>query len=245
VTTQTPAPATLPGGGDGPYSNVEQGSAQERVGQVSGTARDEAVHVAQTVKDQAGQVAQSTAGQARDLLDELRQQLRKQTDTQRQRIAEILGEFGDELQQMADNGGGSGTATEVVRQAAQRLRSVQGYLDRGPDMLDDVRSMARRRPAAFLFGAVLAGVLAGRATRGAAALRSESDHQGGADARIQTSNAPAVMQDSRFEDEVTPTGTLAVSERLSPDQSSFGSTGVVGSDLFEPAVDLDNRWPSR
>jgi hypothetical protein len=74
---------------------------------------------------------------------------------------------------MANNGGGSGLATEVVRQASQRLRGVQGYVEggTGSDVLSDVRSFARRRPGAFLLAAAAAGVLAGRATRGAAAAR--------------------------------------------------------------------------
>jgi hypothetical protein len=44
------------------------------------------------------------------------------------------------------------------------------------DLLDEVRRFARRRPGAFVLGALVAGVVAGRMTRGIVAARSdESD----------------------------------------------------------------------
>lgn len=154
-------------------STQQGGSAKDRAAQVGGTAREQTAQVAGTTKEQAADVAHDAAAQARDLLGELRMQLRQQTDQQRQHIAELLREFGDELEHMARAGGGSGTATEVVRQAAQRLRSVQSYVEGSPNVGSDLRGWARRKPGAFLFGAVVAGVLAGRATRGAAAARRE------------------------------------------------------------------------
>jgi hypothetical protein len=75
---------------------------------------------------------------------------------------------------MAQAGGRNGTATEVVRQVADRLSGVRSYLETGGNPLDDVRSFARRRPGAFLFLAAAAGVLAGRATRSAAAARNQA-----------------------------------------------------------------------
>jgi hypothetical protein len=44
------------------------------------------------------------------------------------------------------------------------------------DLLDEVRSFARRRPGTFLLGAALAGVLAGRLTSGVKA--AHADHSG-------------------------------------------------------------------
>jgi len=165
------------------------GTAQEQAGQVAGTAKEQAGQVAGTAKDQALEVAGEAKAQARDLVGELKGQVQQQAGTQKDRLTQLLREFGDELEQMADNGGGSGTATEVVRQVAQRLRGVQSYVEGGDtgtggDIMADVRNFARRRPGTFLLAAAAAGVLAGRATRGAAAARkAEQGSQGVVDVR--------------------------------------------------------------
>ena len=71
---------------------------------------------------------------------------------------------------MASQGGTSGLAAEVARQAAERARSFSSSIDgREPaELLDDLRGFARRRPGLFLLGALAAGVVAGRLARGAA-----------------------------------------------------------------------------
>ncbi|MGZ4613548.1 MAG: hypothetical protein ACXV3S_00400 [Kineosporiaceae bacterium] len=146
---------------------------QDKASDVAGTATDRAADVAETAKDQALEVAQEAQRQARVLLGEFRAELQQQTQAQRDRLVEMLREFQDELQNMADAGGRNGTATEVVRQVADRLGGIRSYLENGSNPLDDVRSFARRRPGTFLFLAATAGVLAGRATRGAAAAREQ------------------------------------------------------------------------
>jgi uncharacterized protein YjbJ (UPF0337 family) len=166
------------------------GTAQEQAGQVAGTAKEQAGQVAGTAKDQALEVAGEAKAQARDLVGELKGQVQQQAGTQKDRLTQLLSEFGDELEQMATNGGGNGPATEVVRQVAQRLRGVHSYIDggdagTGADIVADVRNFARRRPGTFLLAAAAAGVLAGRATRGAAAARKaeQGSRQGVVDVR--------------------------------------------------------------
>ena len=154
------------------------GTAQEKAGEVASTATSRAGDVASTAKDQALDVAQEAQRQARDLFGEFRGQIQQQTQQQRDRLVQLLREFEDELTNMVDSGGGSGTASEVVRQVADRLSGVRSYLERGTNPMDDVRTFARRRPGAFLLLAASAGVLAGRATRGAAAARKQ-EQQGG------------------------------------------------------------------
>jgi hypothetical protein len=154
------------------------GTAQAKAGEVAGTAQERAADVAGTAKDQALEVAQEAQRQARDLLSEFRGQIQQQTQQQRDRLVEMLREFEDELQNMAQAGGRNGTATEVVRQVADRLSGVRSYLENGSNPLDDVRSFARRRPGTFLLLAATAGVLAGRATRGAAAARKQQQSSG-------------------------------------------------------------------
>lgn len=152
---------------------------KERAASVGGTVQDQTGQVAGTAKEQAVEVAQEAKAQARDLLGELKSQVSQQTGTQRDRLVEILREFGDELENMAESGGRSGAATEVVRQVAQRLRDVQNYFEGGSNLGEDVRSFARRRPGTFLLGCAAIGVIAGRATRGAAAAKqAESSSHG-------------------------------------------------------------------
>lgn len=149
---------------------------------VTDVARDEATDVAQharqaggqvtqTATDQARQVAAETSRQVRDLLGEAQGEVRDQLSAQQRTGAKQLHSVADELGQMAASGGQAGMATEFARQAAGRLHDAASWLEqREPaDLLDEVRKFARRRPGTFLIGAALAGLAAGRLTRGLAA----------------------------------------------------------------------------
>ena len=153
----------------------------------TGVARDEAASVGQSVRDAGGQVAETATGQAkqvaseagrqaRDLLGEAQEQAREQALTQQHKAAEQLRTLAGELNEMAAKSGQSGMAAELAQQASERIGGAASWLEkREPgDLLDEVRGFARRRPGAFLLGAVVAGVVAGRLTRGvAAAARSD------------------------------------------------------------------------
>jgi hypothetical protein len=58
--------------------------------------------------------------------------------------------------------------TELAKQASERVGEVGHWLEnREPrELVSDLSDFARRRPAVFLIGAALAGVVAGRLTRG-------------------------------------------------------------------------------
>jgi hypothetical protein len=70
---------------------------------------------------------------------------------------------------MAEGGDGSGPASDLAKQAAERVEDAARWLDnREPgDLVEEFRGLARRRPGAFLLGAAAAGLLVGRLTRGA------------------------------------------------------------------------------
>ena len=72
---------------------------------------------------------------------------------------------------MTENSDRSGVATEVARQAADRVHGLGTYVEqnRPGDVLDEVRAFARRRPGTFLLGALAAGVVTGRLVKGATA----------------------------------------------------------------------------
>jgi hypothetical protein len=157
-------------------------AAREQVSKVGQHAGEKGTQLAGTATDQAKQVTAEAGRQARDLIGEARGQLDSQASAQQQRVAEGLRSLVDELTSMADNGGHSGPATEMAHQAAERVRHAASWLDeREPgDLVGEVRRLGRQHPGTFLLGAVLAGVVVGRLTRGAveAASSSPSDSDG-------------------------------------------------------------------
>lgn len=131
---------------------------------------EEGRKVASVAAEEAQNVAGEATDQVRRLVEETREQARGQATAQRDRLVDTLRTFGEDLENMAAQGGSSGLAAEVARQAADRARSISTSLDgREPaDLLEDLRGLARRRPGLFLLGALAAGVVAGRLARGAA-----------------------------------------------------------------------------
>ena len=133
------------------------------------TAADAGRHVAGTATEQAANVVDEVKAQSRDLLGEVRGQVQGQARNGHQKATDGVRALAQELREMADGGQQSGTASEIARQVADRGDRLATWLgDREPgDLVEEVRSFARRRPWAFLAGAALAGVVAGRLTRGA------------------------------------------------------------------------------
>jgi hypothetical protein len=135
-----------------------------------GTTTEQATEQAKRVAGVATEEAKSVAGdvreQARGLLDETKNQVQDQSRSQRDRLVETLRTFSDDLDGMAEQRGGM--ASNAAREVANRARSFSEQLDgREPtELLDDLRSFARRRPGTFLAGSVIAGVVAGRLLRG-------------------------------------------------------------------------------
>ena len=138
--------------------------------------QEQAKHVA-GVAEEAKQVASDVREQARGLLTETRTQVEDQSRTQRDRLVETMRTFSDDLDGMAEQR--SGLASDAAREVANRVRSFGQQLDgREPtELLDDLRSFARRRPGMFLAGSVIAGVVVGRFLRGAReAAQDERSH---------------------------------------------------------------------
>jgi ElaB/YqjD/DUF883 family membrane-anchored ribosome-binding protein len=135
-------------------------------GDSQGSTTDQAKHVAGVAGQEAKQVVGDVKEQARGLLDETRNQVQDQSRTQRDRLVETLRSFGDDLENMAQQR--SGLASDAAREVSQRARSFSQQLEgREPaELLDDLRSFARRRPGMFLAGAVISGVIVGRILRG-------------------------------------------------------------------------------
>ena len=144
-------------------------TARDEAGAVGRTAADAGRQVAGTAQDQAKQVTREARRQATDLLHEARTQASDQARAGQRRAGEGLRALAGELHGMAGGADQQGPASDLAAQAAGRVEAVADWLDRREpgELLDEVRTFARRRPGTFLLGAALAGALVGRLTRGA------------------------------------------------------------------------------
>jgi uncharacterized protein YjbJ (UPF0337 family) len=130
------------------------------------TAKDEARNVAGTAKEQAGAVVGEARGQVRRIASQARQQATDRVRGQHDQLVGRLRGLADEFQEMGGDGDSPGKA--LVGDLGQRGRRVADYLaDRGPEgLVSELTDFARRRPFAFLAGAVAAGFLVGRLGKG-------------------------------------------------------------------------------
>jgi polyhydroxyalkanoate synthesis regulator phasin len=163
---------------------TESPTAKERAQNAAGTATDEGRHLAGVTQQEAGNVASEAANQARRVMDDAMSQVSSQSKEQKDRLAGTLRTFGDDLESMTSQAS-PGMAQDLTRQVTGYVRSLTDHLEsREPgELLDDVRQFARRRPGAFLLGALAAGVVVGRLARGAAdgiaGAKYEQDLRGG------------------------------------------------------------------
>ena len=150
----------------------DDGGVREQAQQAAGTAAGEGRRVASVAQDEARNVAAEARTQVRGLVDQAGQQVDDQTRQQKGRLVDTMNSLSHDLEGMASEQGGM--AADLVREVAQRTRSISSHLDqREPrELLDDVRSFARRRPGTFLLGALAAGVVVGRLARAGQAAQS-------------------------------------------------------------------------
>jgi hypothetical protein len=171
----TPFPPPAPMASESPST---ADVAKDEAKNVQQTAVQAGSQVASTATDQAKEVVQETQRQAKDLLDQGRTQVRQQAISQQQKAGQSLSSLAQELRGLADgtSSGAPGPARDLLQQGAGIVENFAGKLqNREPaELLDEVRSFARRKPGLFLLGAAAAGVLAGRLTRGVTAAHSDS-----------------------------------------------------------------------
>ncbi|TDQ00298.1 hypothetical protein [Labedaea rhizosphaerae] len=163
--TETSDPFAVPLAGRPPGP----GQANEgKTTQVVQSAKESGAEVAQTAAEQVKAVTAEAGHELRELVDQARDQLREQAGNQQRKVVDGLRSLVDELRGMADKSEQSGPATQMVRQSSHFVAQAADWLDEreAGDLIDEVRRLGRRKPSAFLAGAALAGVLAGRLTRG-------------------------------------------------------------------------------
>jgi len=158
-------------------TTVQDTQTRERAGQAKDVAVERSGQVASTAKEQAATVADETKAQAASLAGQVRDNVREQSMTQRDRLTGTLHTFAADLDRMAAGADSAGPASTLVRRLSDQAHDLASSLDdRDPaDLVAGVQDFARRRPGAFLTGAAIAGVLAGRAMRGARDARRMSD----------------------------------------------------------------------
>lgn len=164
-------PADSPSGSEsGSTAEIARGEAKHVADVAAASAKD----VAATAKDEAIGMAAETKQQAVSLLDTVRSEVGEQASTSQNRIADALHSLSKELGSMASSSSESGPLTDLAHQASRKGGEIAHWLqDREPsDVLEEVRAYARRRPGTFLVLCGLAGVVAGRLTRGAVASRT-------------------------------------------------------------------------
>ncbi len=177
-----PPPTTTTAGSTGQSSSSTTDVAKDEARNVGQTAAQAGSQVASTAADQAKEVAHETQRQAQDLLKQGQSQLKDQTVAQQQKAAQGLSALAGELRGLADGSsqGAPGPARDLLQQASG---FIDGFADklqnREPaELLEEVRSLARRRPGLFLLGAAAAGIVAGRLTSGVRAAHSDSGSSG-------------------------------------------------------------------
>lgn len=152
-----------------PAGSSEDATAKDHAGAVAKDAKESTKSVASTAASEAKDVAHEAKTQLRQLFTQLSGEATDQASGQTQRAVGGLRSLSSELSTMVEGQQGqSGLASDLARQGASRLDAAATWLEgRQPgEILDEVRSFARRRPGAFLAGAAILGIVGGRMTRG-------------------------------------------------------------------------------
>ncbi|MEO6957830.1 MAG: hypothetical protein ABI137_13890, partial [Antricoccus sp.] len=157
-----------------PARNAPQSTAQDAknaAADVAAHGKQAAVEVAQTGKQAATDVAAQTKKEATNLIAQTRNEIRDQAEQQRASMVSGLRSIVDQLTSMTKNTDEDGSAVELAARARDRVHTAADWLDQRdiPQIGNELRRMGRQRPGAFLLTAAVAGVAAGRLTRGVVA----------------------------------------------------------------------------
>ncbi len=142
---------------------------------VAGDAQSAAASVAGTAKDEVLSVKDDAVEQGLTLVREARGTLGTQASEQVSRFNAALRSLSDDLERLSRGEQVEpGLATELAGQATARAGAVADWFEgkEPADLLEDVKSFARRRPLAFLGLAAGIGLIAGRLTRSTAENRT-------------------------------------------------------------------------
>ncbi len=153
------------------------GLTAERDGDVRHGERPSVQEVREEAMDAARSVGDTVASQARGAAHGIGDEVRAQVGQQQGRLAQVLREIGDELDDVQPSG--AGRVADLAAQAAGRTRDLAGWIDQSEprDLLTSLERFARRRPGTFLLASAAAGVVVGRFTRGLMEGRDHGDER--------------------------------------------------------------------
>ncbi|MFE9708266.1 hypothetical protein [Streptomyces sp. NPDC005930] len=171
--------------------------AKQAAGQVAGTAADQARAVAGEARQQAGSV-----------LEDLRSRAMSEAEGQTKRAAGQLRQWASDLSGLAAHARDDSPARGLVTHAADTGTRAADYLEeQGVEgLVGDLQHFARRRPGAFLGGALLAGLAVGR-------LAKATGSASGADGRGPNGAGPTADRGAMGPPagQTVPTGPPAIS----------------------------------
>lgn len=184
--------------------NSPQSTAQDAKNAAADVAADgkqAAVDVAQTGKQAATDVAQQTKKEATNLIAQTRNEIRDQAEQQRASTVSGLRSIVDQLASMTKNTDEDGSAVELAARARDRVHTAADWLDQRDvaQIGDELRRVGRQRPGAFLLTAAVAGVVAGRLTRGVVA-----EHTDDSAAKATSATARGTAPSTQFTSAVDP-----------------------------------------
>ncbi len=170
----------------------------------------------QSAKEQGREVAAETGRQVKQLYGQVRSEVTDQARVQQKRVADGLYSVANEAARIAGQGGESGPVTQVVREASGRIMQAGQWLEnREPGhVLNELKTYARRHPGAFLVGAAVLGVVAGRLARNA------------------MSDTPATCSPELPQPRVAARPVPSTSELQYPDAADASPTGSSSSDAY-------------
>ncbi|MET9802480.1 hypothetical protein [Streptomyces sp. NPDC006368] len=167
-------------------------AAKKEVAATAGQAGQAAGEVAGVAAEQAKEVAGQARQQAGTVVRDLRERVRGEARGQAERVAGTLRQWADDLGGMAENAPGDSPVRSLATQAADGGNRAADYLEKhGVDgLVGNVQDFARRRPGAFLGGAVLAGLVVGRLAKAGGKQARNTPEQATEEARPARPAAP-------------------------------------------------------
>lgn len=155
--------------------------ARQAAGQVAGTAAEQARNVVGEARQQAGTVIEDLRGRAID-----------EADGQTRRAAGTLRQWANDFSNLAAHAEHDSPARGLAARAGDKGMRVADYLERQgvEGIAADLQGFARRRPGAFLGGALLAGLAVGRLAK---VTQSASRADGNGQRRVTAAPAPDAL----------------------------------------------------
>ncbi|MFM9919736.1 hypothetical protein VLI63_09310 [Lacisediminihabitans sp. H27-G8] len=189
-------------------------------------------HVADTAKSEAAEVVNEAKTQVKDLYATTQRELKEQAGLQQERVASGLRSIGEELGSMAAQAQQPSVASDLVRQASERMGRAASWLDaRDPgSLLSEVTGYARRNPGTFIAVAAVAGAVAGRLTRALATnAADQKDTSASSSTNVQPSGSAAPSSSPTV---VNPLGTSEATPRFDDTPLYTQESHVHGEDVL-------------